>query len=278
MISDRAKSGIYLAVYLIALGILTWEVIRLYGEVNETFVSTLLTNLQSSGDIIDTITWGALLAIIPVFFLWFFYLMSSLAPPEAKRQMLFCIIPLIVFLLVGLWAIFGLIYMAVTFVCIYLGGVGTAIGGFGDGEKESSLGAWIGLIGVIVGLVLEFANQGLFEILLPLTQYFNLPLLSQDASPNPSGYGIGYYISILSMTYSIYKTSRESSALKGDIVGSVSSGQASMVLPLMMNRLFMLFWILGSVFLMPLLPVQLLNLGFALLYVMGWYTGRKGIM
>jgi hypothetical protein len=103
-----------------------------------------------------------------------------------------------------------------------------------------------------------------------------LPFLSQDASPNPSGYGIGYYISVVSILYSIIGSIRESASLRDDIVDSDSLGEGGANLRSILNPMFMIFWILGSIFLWPLLPFQLLNLGLALLYIMGWVTGKAG--
>ena len=127
---------------------------------------------------------------------------------------------------------------------------------------------YIALIGVIVGLVLEFVNQGLLDLILPIALNLDLPFLSQDASPNPSGYGIGYFISVISILYSIVGTIRESASLREDIVDSDSIGEGGVNLRSILNPMFMIFWILSSIFLWPLLPFQLLNLGLSLLYIM----------
>ncbi len=266
---------IYLAFYFIALALLTIEVFSLYGAIDGPFIETLLTNLATT----DPIRYWLILAIIPCFFIWMFYVAFSRAPPEARRQSFMCVIVLIFFLVIALYAILALVYMAVVFVGVYMSGVGSGLGGYDDGKKEGGVMKYIPLIGVILGLFIEFSLSGLFDFISPMLSTLNLPipLPSQDVSPNPSGYGIGYYVTIVSIIYSLLKTMRKSLGLRSDILGSGSGSDNANALSLVMNPMFVIFWVLATVLLWPLLPFVYLNLGLALLYILGWITGHKGL-
>ncbi len=272
----KAGAGViaYLAIYFIALALLTIEVFSLYGKIDQFFIQTLLDNLAAT----DPIRYWLILAIVPTFFLWFFYVAFSQAPPEAKRQSFMCIFVLAIFLIVGFFAILALIYMAVTFIGIYMGGVGSGLGGYDDGKKGRTITKVIPLLGVIIGLFIELSLSGIFDTVLPILSTLDIPipLPSQDVSPNPSGYGIGYYITIISIMYSLFKTLRKSLGLRSDILGSDSGSGGA--LAMVMNPLFVVFWVLSTVLLWPLLPFVYLNWGFALLYIMGWITGHKGLV
>ncbi len=274
--SRNAKIGIvaYLAFYFIALALLTIEVFRLYGIIDQFFIQTLLDNLAAT----DQIRYCLILAIIPTFFLWMFYVAYSQAPPEAQKQSVMCIVVLAIFLIVGFYAILALVYMAVTFVGIYMGGVGSGLGGYDDGQKEGGIKKVIPLLGVIVGLFIELSIQGLFDTILPFLKGLidtPLPLPTQNVSPSPSGYGLGYYIMIVSIIYSLISTMRSSLGLRSDVIGVRSEG---MSLSFIMNPLFVVFWVLTASLLWPLLPFLYLNWGLALLYIMGWITGDKGLV
>jgi hypothetical protein len=272
-----AMTGIiaYLAVYFIALALLTVEVFSLYGAIDATFIETLLSNLATT----DPIRYWLIVAIVPCFFLWMFYVAFSQAPPEAKRQSFMCVIVLIIFLVIAFYAILALVYMAVVFVGVYMSGVGSGLGGYDDGKKEGGVMKYIPLVGVILGLFIEFSLSGLLDFISPVLSSLELPipLPSQDVSPNPSGYGIGYYITIVSIIYSLLKTLRRSLGLRSDILGSDTGGDNASALSLVLNPLFVIFWVLATVLLWPLLPFVFLNLGLALLYIMGWITGYKGL-
>ncbi|MFW9918959.1 MAG: hypothetical protein ACFFED_05120 [Candidatus Thorarchaeota archaeon] len=271
----KAGAGIvaYLAIYFIALALLTIEVFTLYGTIDQFFIQTLLDNLAGT----DPIRYWLVLAIVPTFFLWFFFVAFSKAPPEARSQSIMCIFVLAIFLIVGFFAILALIYMAVVFIGIYMGGVGSGLGGYDDGKKGRTITKILPLFGVVLGLFIELSFSGIFDTILPFlsTLEIPIPLPSQDVSPNPSGYGLGYYITIVSIMYSLFKTLRHSLGLRSDILGSDSGSGGA--LGLVMNPLFVVFWVLSTVLLWPLLPFVYLNWGFALLYIMGWITGHKGL-
>ncbi|MDF1538127.1 MAG: hypothetical protein P1Q69_04410 [Candidatus Thorarchaeota archaeon] len=273
--SRNATIGIiiFLVMYFIALALLTIEVFRLYPLIDQFFVQSLLDNLAAT----DPIRYWLVIAIVPTFILWMFYVAFSQAPPEAKRQSFMCVLVLAIFLIVGFYAILALVYMAVTFVGIYMGGVGSGLGGYDDGKKEGRIGKIIPLIGVILGLFIELSLQGIFDTIIPtLSNLVDLPipLPTQDASPNPSGYGLGYYITIISIMYSLLSTLRGSLGLRSDVIGSESGG---MSLAFIMNPLFVVLWVLGAAVLWPLLPFVYLNWGLGLLYIMGWITGYTGV-
>ncbi|MBD3406631.1 MAG: hypothetical protein GF411_10995 [Candidatus Lokiarchaeota archaeon] len=274
---DRDKIGsiLYILMYIIALGFLTIEVFRLYGVIDQTFVETMMANLAAN----DIISFVAIIVVPIVFFLWFFRFAYSVAPPEAKRQLFFCFIPLVIFLLVGFFAILAIMYMAVTFIGIYLTGVGTGISGYEDGKQTTGITSIIVPVIAIVGIILEMVNQGWFDIIIPvLSQSLTLPWPSQASSPSPSGYGIGYYISMISILYSIVKTTRTSWALRTDLVGSDFTDGNAGTLSMLLNPLFMIFWVLTVVFLFPLLPFIYLYWGLMILYVLAWITGKAGLV
>lgn len=264
----------YLAIYFIALALLTIEVFTLYGTIDQSFIQILLDNLAAT----DLIRFWLILTIVPTFFLWFFYIGFSKAPPEVKKQSVMCIFVLAIFLIVGFFAILALIYMAVVFIGIYMGGVGSGLGGYDDGKKGRTITKILPLLGVIIGLFVELSLSGIFDTILPFLSTLDIPipLPSQDVSPNPSGYGLGYYITMVSIMYSLFKTMRSSLALRSDILDSETGSGGT--LGFVMNPLFVIFWVLSTVLLWPLLPFVYLNWGFGLLYIMGWITGHKGLV
>ncbi len=262
---------VYFLMYLIALGLLTFEVIRLAGIVDQVFIATLFTNLSTE----NVLVFYAILAIPVLFFIWFFTLVLILAPSEARRQLFLCFIPLTIFLLVGFYAIMALLYMAVTFIGIYMTAVGSGIGGYQDAREKKGIGRFIALVGVIVGLIIEVLNQGMLDFILPfLKDAFAMPILGQSASPAPSGYGIGYYVTAASIIYSLYKTTKESWELRRDILQSGATASSGGVLGLVMNPIFLAFWILSTALFFPLLPFVYLNWGITIIYLLGWVTAK----
>ncbi|MEM2143379.1 MAG: hypothetical protein QXS20_09130 [Candidatus Thorarchaeota archaeon] len=263
--------ALYLISYFVALGLLTLEVFRLYGLMDHIFIRTLLDNLAAE----NVYLYVVVLAIPPLVFLWFFSVAFRSAKGAAKRQLMFCLIPLAVFLWVAFYGILAILYMAATFIGVYMTAVGSGIGGYEDGKKQISIGSLIALIGVMVGFALELANKGYLDLILPLVQgTLSMPIDLQSSSPSPSGYGIGYYISMISMMYTAIKSARESWQLRADILSSSATETSGGALGMVMNPLFVAFWILATVFFFPLLPFEYLNWGLVILYVVGWVTGR----
>ncbi len=67
ILSSRAAIGIYLASYFIALGLLTADLLRITSIVNQTFIESLLTGLQTEAPlewITDPLDNSALLPVV----------------------------------------------------------------------------------------------------------------------------------------------------------------------------------------------------------------------
>ncbi len=211
--------------------------------------------------------------IIPLFFLWFSYLAFSQAPPDARKQAPMCILVPGIFFAVAFWAMVALVYIAVIFIGMYMGGVGAAMGGYGDSGSEGRVRRYISLIGVIAGIFIEISYRSLFAAMLPAVQEaLGLSLASQNLPPSPSGYGPGYYISTVSILFSIFSTTRESAGLAGDITESNAPGGQGSMVGRMLNPFFRA---LSTTILWPLLPFYYLNQGFAILYILGWVTAGR---
>jgi len=268
--SHKVGIAVYLLMYFVALALLTMEVFRLYGILDQEFVMTLLTNLQST----NMVAYVLVLAIIPLFFLWFGYIVFSQATPKATKEMPMCFLVLAIFLAVAFYAILALVFMAVTFIGMYMGGVGAAVGGYGDAQEKRGIRKFISLFGVYVGMFFELSISGLLDFAIPwLKTYLTFPLPLQESSPDPSGVGIGYYMAMVSILYSLISAVRESWSLRRDVVSSEAIGEQGSLLGYVMNPLFVAFWALATVVLWPLLPFVYLDWGLALLYTMGWITG-----
>ncbi len=270
-------SKCFLIAYLIALGLLTSEVMRLFNEmVGTDFVETLLTNLYST----NFIVWLALIAIPILFVLWLSKIVFSVLPPEGYKQGVMCFVVLIIMLIASMFTLLSLIFMAVTFIGVYLGAVGAAISGYGDSRETSKIKKYAAFVAMIIGVLMEIANLGLLDFIDPIfRQIFSFSLIDQSASINPSGYGIGYFIIVLVIGYGIVQTVRETTELKDSIVESEQIDSENRVtLEFVINQFFMAFWLLSAIVLWPLIPFGLLDYALAILYVLGWITGAKGYL